>query len=108
LVGLTRVFCSADETLLPMAGWVKVGPGGSIEASAMVHEKFNNLPDPPYAFGYVLLDGADTALGGSFRGIDLTDPQAAAEQLKIGTRARTTFAPQRKGETLDCWLELTG
>ena len=53
----------SDETLLPTTDWVKVGPGGRIEAFTMVYEKFNNLPEPPYAFGYVLLDGADTALG---------------------------------------------
>ena len=49
----------SDETLLPTTEWVKVGPGGRIEAFTMVYEKFNNLPEPPYAFGYVLLDGAD-------------------------------------------------
>ena len=86
----------SDETLLPTTDWVKVGPGGRIEAFTMVYEKFNNLPEPPYAFGYVLLDGADTALGGYFKGIDLTDPHAAAEKLKIGTRVTTTFAPNAR------------
>jgi len=96
----------SDETLLPTTDWVKVGPGGRIEAFTIVCEKFNKLPDPPYAFGYVLLDGADTALGGYFRGIDLTDPAAAAAKLKVGTRVMTTFADQRKGEMLDFWFEL--
>jgi len=96
----------SDETLLPTEDWVKVGPGGRIEAFTMVYEKFNNLPDPPYAFGYVLLDGADTALGGYFKGIDLSDPKAAAETLKIGTRVVTTFASARTGEMLDFWFEL--
>jgi hypothetical protein len=97
----------SDETLLPTTEWVKVGPGGQIEALTIVYERFNNLPDPPYAFGYVLLDGADTALGGYFKGIDLTDPQAAADKLKVGTRVTTTFAADRKGEMLDFWFELT-
>ena len=97
----------SDETLLPTTEWVKVGPGGQIEAFTIVYERFNNLPDPPYAFGYVLLDGADTALGGYFKGIDLTDPQAAADKLKVGTRVTTTFAADRKGEMLDFWFELT-
>ena len=87
----------SDETLLPTTEWVKVGPGGRIEAFTMVYEKFNNLPEPPYAFGYVLLDGADTALGGYFKGIDLTDPHAAAEKLKIGTRVVTTTSPRTQG-----------
>jgi uncharacterized protein len=96
----------SDETLLPTTEWVEVGPGGRIEAFTMVYERFNNLPDPPYAFGYVLLDGADTALGGYFRGVDLTDPEAAAVRLAIGTRVVTKFAEQRKGDGLDFWFEI--
>lgn len=95
----------SDETLLPTTEWVEVGPGGSIQAFTMVYERFNNLSDPPYAFGYVLLDGADTALGGYFKGVDLTDPKKAAEQLAIGTRVMTTFAEKRTGDGLDFWFE---
>ena len=98
----------SDETLEPTTEWVKVGPGGRIEAFTMVYERFKNLPEPPYAFGYVLLDGADTALGGFFKGIDLADPEAAAEKLKIGTRVATKFAEERKGEMLDFWFEVEG
>ncbi len=96
----------SDETLLPTTEWVEVGPAGKIEAFTMVYEAFNNLPDPPYAFGYVLLDGADTALGGYFKGIDLTDPDAAAAKLAIGTRVMTKFREVRKGDALDFWFEI--
>ncbi len=96
----------SDETLEPTTEWVEVGPGGRIEAFTMVYERFNNLPDPPYAFGYVLLDGASTALGGYFRGVDLTDPAKAAEKLAIGTRVTTKFADDRKGDGTDFWFEL--
>ena len=95
----------SDETLLPTTEWVEVGPGGRIEAFTMVYERFNNLPDPPYAFGYVLLDGADTAIGGYFRGIDLSDPNQAARLLAIGTRVITRFADNRKGDLTDFWFE---
>ena len=54
----------------------------------------------------MLLDGADTALGGYFRGIELSDPAAAAQQLKIGTRVTTRYAKQRTGDVLDFWFEL--
>jgi len=64
------------------------------------------LPPPPYAFGYVLLDGADTALGGYFKGVDLTNPREAAEKLAISTRVVTKFAEQRKGDVLDFWFEV--
>jgi len=96
----------SDQTLEPTTEWVEVGPGGRIEAFTIVYEPFQNLPEPPYAFGYVLLDGADTAIGGFFRGIDLKDPHKAAEKLKIGTRVTTKFADKRVGDVLDFWFEL--
>ena len=95
----------SDQTLQPTTEWVEVGPGGRIEAFTIVYEQFQNLPDPPYAFGYVLLDGADTALGGYFKGIDLTDPAKAAAKLQIGTRIVTRFAENRTGDVLDFWYE---
>ena len=99
--------CSfSDQTLEPTTDWVEVGPGGRIETFTIVYEPFKTLPDPPYAFGFVLLDGADTALGGYFRGIELSDPAVAAQQLKIGTRVTTHFAEQRTGDVLDFWFEL--
>ncbi|MSP05103.1 MAG: hypothetical protein EXR05_07660 [Acetobacteraceae bacterium] len=96
----------SDETLLPTTDWVEVGPGGRIEAFTFVYEEFKNLPPPPYAFGYVLLDGADTAIGGYFKGVELTDPHQAAEFLAIGTRVITRFADQRTGDVLDFWFEV--
>ena len=95
----------SDQTLEPTTDWVKVGPGGRIETFTIVYEPFKTLPDPPYAFGYVLLDGADTALGGYFRGVDLNDASVAAAELAVGTRVITRFAEQRKGEILDFWFE---
>ena len=83
----------------------RVGPGGRIETFTIVYEPFQGLPDPPYAFGYVMLDGADTAIGGFFKGLDLSDPAKAAEVLKVGTRVKTVFAEKRIGDVLDFWFE---
>ena len=96
----------SDETLEPTNEWVKVGPKGKIECFTIVYEAFNNLPDPPYACGYVLLEGADTAIGGYFKGIDLGDGAAAAAKLAIGTPVITRFAKVRTGDVLDFWFEL--
>ena len=96
----------SDQTLEPTTEWVEVGPGGRIETFTIVYEEFQNLPPPPYAFGYVMLDGADTAIGGFFKGVDLTDAAKAAGQLKVGTRIVTKFADERKGDMLDFWFEL--
>lgn len=98
----------SDQTLKPTTDWVEVGPGGRIEAFTIVYEAFNGLPPPPYAFGYVLLDNAHTALGGYFRGVDLKDGAKAAEQLKIGARVKTVFAEERIGDVQDYWFELAG
>lgn len=96
----------SDQTLKPTTDWVEVGPGGVIEAFTMVYEEFQGLPPPPYAFGYVMLDGADTALGGFFRGVDLSNPTEAAKKLAVGTRVTTRFAEKRIGDVLDFWFEI--
>jgi uncharacterized protein len=96
----------SDQSLEPTTEWVEIGPAGVIEAFTIVYEEFQNLPPPPYAFGYVMLDKADTAIGGFFRGIDLANAEAAAGKLKIGTRVTTKFAEQRVGDVLDFWFEL--
>jgi len=96
----------SDQTLAPTTDWVKVGPDGVIETFTIVYDAFKNLPPPPYAFGYVLLDGADTAIGGYFKGVDLSNPADAARKLAIGTRVTTRFAPQRTGDVLDFWFEI--
>ncbi len=96
----------SDETLEPTNEWVAVGPEGQIECFTIVYSAFAGLPDPPYAFGYVLLKGADTAIGGYFRGLDLSDGAAAAKQLAIGTKVITKFAEKRNGDVLDFWFEL--
>lgn len=95
----------SDQTLEPTTDWVEVGPGGRIETFTIVYDEFQGLPPPPYAFGYVLLDKADTAIGGYFRGVELGDPAVAAERLKIGTRIITRFAEKRVGDVLDFWFE---
>ena len=96
----------SDQNLEPTTDWVAVGPGGVIEAFTIVYDAFRGLPDPPYAFGYVTLDGAGTSIGGFFRGIDLTKPHEAAKKMKIGTRVATKFAEKRVGDVLDFWFEL--
>lgn len=63
-------------------------------SGSIVYDEFRGLP-PPYVFGYILLDGADTAIGSYFKGVDFADPDAAAQRLKVGTRIMTKFAEKR-------------
>lgn len=94
-----------DQTLTRTSDWVEIGLEGSIEMSTVVYEPFRGLPEPPYAIAYVLLDGADTALVGYVRGVDLTQQQAAVDAVKIGTRVRVAFADEATGTAADYWFE---
>jgi uncharacterized OB-fold protein len=85
--------------------WVEVGLTGVIEMSTVVYEPFKGLPEPPYAIAYVLLEGADTALVGYVRGLELGDQEAAVEGLKIGTRVQVKFAENLTGTAADYWFE---
>ena len=85
-------------------GWVEVGLTGTIEMSTVVYEAFKGLPEPPYALAYVLLQGADTALVGYVRDVELSDQAAAIEALKIGTPVRVAFAEHPSGNATDYWF----
>lgn len=95
-----------DRTHTPTADWVEVGTAGTIEMSTIVYEPFKSLPEPPYAIAYALLDGADTALVGYVRGVDLTDQDAAVPALAIGQRVVVRFAEEAQGTAADYWFEL--
>lgn len=95
-----------DRTHTPTGEWVEVSNAGEITMSTIVYEAFRGLPKPPYALAYVLLDGADTALVGYVRGVDLTDQATAVKAVKIGTRVVAKFAEQPAGTAADYWFEL--
>ena len=86
--------------------WVLVANHGTIEMSTVVYEAFNGLPKPPYALAYVMLEGADTALVGYVRGLDLSVQSIAVDALKIGKRAKVCFAKSPAGTAADYWFEM--
>lgn len=94
-----------DATMTRATEWVKVGLTGTVEMSTVVYEPFKGLPAPPYAIGYVLLEGADTALVGYIRGVELADQAKAIEAIKIGTRVKVVFADEPTGTAADYWFE---
>lgn len=94
-----------DRTHTPTGDWVEVSTSGTIEMSTVVYEAFRDLPKPPYAIAYVLLDGADTALVGMVRGVDLTGQDAAVAAVAIGTRVEVKFAAEPAGTAADYWFE---
>lgn len=99
-----RSFC--ERCFIETTEWVKVGNGGTIEAFTIVCEKFEGLPEPPYAIAYVLLDGASTAMANFVKGMELNDVEEALKHIKIGARVRVVFKKKRHGRITDFWYEL--
>jgi len=96
-----------DRTHTATGAWVEVGNEGVIEMFTVVYEAFRGLPEPPYALAYALLDGADTALVGYVKGLDLSEPAAAAAALKQA-RVVVRYAEKPTGTAADYWFELQG
>ena len=99
-----RSFC--ERCFVETTEWVNVGKEGRIEAFTIVYERFEGLPDPPYAIAYVLLDGASTAMANFVKGVDLSDIKEALKRVKIGARVRVAFKKRREGRITDFWYEL--
>jgi len=99
-----RSFC--ERCFVETTEWIKVGKEGSVEAFTVVYEKFEGLPDPPYAIAYVLLDGANTAMANFVKGIDLNNIKEALKFLKIGAKVHVAFKRKREGRITDFWYEL--
>ena len=94
-----------DRTHTATGEWVEVANEGVIEMFTVVYEPFRGLPAPPYVIAYALLDGADTALVGTVKGMDLTDPKAAVAALKKA-RVVVRYAEKPSGTAADYWFEL--
>lgn len=99
-----RSFC--DRCHVTTGDWVEVANEGRIEMFTIVYEPFKGLPEPPYALAYATPDGADTALVGYVRGVDLSDQDAAVKALAIGQRVTVKFSDDPAGTAADYWFEL--
>ena len=100
-----RSFC--DACYVETTDWVEVGPEGTLEMFTIVATKFPGLPDPPFAIGYVTLDGADTGILNRITGVDLEDIDRGAKALMSHPRVVTRFLSQRQGRITDFHFELT-
>jgi uncharacterized OB-fold protein len=91
-----RSFC--EDCFVPTSDeWVEVGPEGVLESSTLVYAAFPGYDrDPPYAVAYVRPDGATTAIANYVSGLDLSNPDAAAAALEVGTRMRAVFEGERQ------------
>jgi len=99
-----RGYC--DRCFVLTTDAVPVGTTGTLEAFTIVNQSFKGLPAAPYCFGYVLLDGADTAILNYIRGIDFSDVDGAAAVLIKKPAMRVAFAESRVGRMSDFWFEV--
>lgn len=99
-----RGYC--ERCFVPAEEWVEVGNKGSIEACTIVTQQFEELPAPPYAIAYVLIEGAGTALLNFVKGVDLSNAREASKELKIGREVRVVFHGQRQGRITDFHYEV--
>lgn len=94
-----RAFC--DRCFVETDGWVRCGTSGTLQAFTVVNQTFQGLPDAPYCLGYVLLEGADTAVLNYLDGVDLSDVDAAGRSLHVGTLVEVVMNEGRKGSMTD-------
>lgn len=94
-----RAFC--DSCYEKVSEWIDVKDTGVLLGFTVVYERFEGLPEPPYAVGFIKLDGADTGLMHFIGGIDLKDPKKIAETLRVGIKVKAVWAEDRKANILD-------
>ena len=100
-----RSFC--DRCHEPTTDWVEVGHRGVLEMFTIVYEAVPGmLVDPPYVLAYARLDGADTAVVGYLKGLDLTDVTKATQLITTGTPIQVRFSDNPIGQVTDFWFEL--
>lgn len=100
-----RGFC--DRCHEPTTEWSDVQPHGRLEMFTIVVENFPGIRvKAPYVLAYALLEGADTAVVGYLRGLDLSDPVVAAQSLTMGMPIDVHFAEQPEGQVTDFWFQV--
>ncbi len=100
-----RSFC--DRCHQETTDWIEVGHTGRLEMFTIVYEPFPGmLVEPPYVLAYALLVGADTAVAGYVKGLDLTDVEAAVERLTPGTLVDVVLSEHPEGKVTDFWFEV--
>lgn len=82
--------------LAPIGEWVEVGKTGTVLTFTVVHyhEPAIHPFEPPFVYGIIKLDGADTGLVHLLGEADL-------EEFHCGMRVEAVFRDERKADILD-------
>ncbi len=88
--------------------WIVLETTGTLEAFTIVTDQysFTGMPKPPYVICLVKLGESSTAIPQVLRGLDLSDPEQAASELKVGMPVRVIFEYNREGRIEDFHIEL--
>lgn len=78
-----------------MSEWVKLSGKGTLETFTIVRYKEEYMTkEPPYAYGVIKLDGADSGIVHFIGGVDLN-------KIKVGVKMEPVFKEERVGSILD-------
>ena len=88
--------------------WVALEAKGTLEAFTIATDQysFTGMPKPPYVICLVKLGVSSTAIPSVLRGLDLSDIQKAASELKVGMPVKVVFEDEREGRIGDFHIEL--
>ena len=88
-----RLHCPA--CFVKMSEWVKLSGKGTLETFTIVRYPEPYMPkEPPFAYGVIKLDGADTGLVHLLGGVELN-------KIKVGMKLEPVFKEKREGSILD-------
>lgn len=94
-----RPFC--ERCFVKLERFVEVKDEGTVVSFTINYMKYTGLPEPPYAIGLILLDGADTPFIHRLGGVDLSDPVRAEKKIGIGKRVKAVWSDERKASIDD-------
>jgi uncharacterized OB-fold protein len=78
-----------------MSEWVDLSGKGTLNSYTIVRYKQSyTIKEPPFAFGLIQMDGADTGITHFLGEIDL-------DKIKVGMRFEPVFKEEREGSFLD-------
>ncbi len=88
-----RPYCGACFS--PVTEWVELADEGEVMTFTVVHLPFPGQPtEPPYAYAFIMLDGADVQFPHILGEIDFDD-------IEVGTRVKAVWSEDRKGTLHD-------
>jgi uncharacterized OB-fold protein len=86
---------TCGQCFLNLQEWMEVGPQGTLITHTVVHYQSPvMLMKPPFAYGIILLDKANTGL------VHLLD-EVKFEEIKTNMRVEPVFKDERTGDILD-------